>query len=89
MPDELVADAAALAQMRARGGTWAAYRNEAWDSACAGHFQFLRIGPGCTCETPPARYPKDTKGGMGWRYCYYGTVDMETGKILKDGGKNA
>lgn len=72
----------ALEQMRQRGGTWAAYQNKALDSANAGHMQFLKVGQGCTYETPPGRYPVDNQHGMGWRYLYVGMVDLETGKVV-------
>jgi hypothetical protein len=71
----------ALAAMRSRGGTWAAYENQALDSHNAGHLQFFRFGPGCTYETPPPRYPADTEHGMGWRYVLIGVVNFETNDI--------
>ena len=53
----------ALHQMRAAGGTWFAYRNEALD-----HLKFLRCGHGCTYETPPQRFPDGPDGAINWPY---------------------
>lgn len=74
-------DEDALEQMKQLGGAWAAYENKAFDSHNAGHLQFLKVGAGCTCPTPPERYPFDTRHGMGWRYLYVGMVNTETGEI--------
>lgn len=70
----------ALAQMVKLGGTWAAYQNHALDSQDLGHLRFLKVGPGCTFEKPPASYP-DSILGIGWRYCYVGMVNLETGEV--------
>jgi len=68
--------------MKLRGGTWAAYENQALDSADLGRLQYLKFGPGCTYETPPAQYP-DTAQLIGWKYRYVGTVDLETGNVIE------
>jgi hypothetical protein len=83
--DDVVASDEALVKMRKAGGTWAAYRNEAMGSAYLGHFQFLKVGDGCTCVVPPEQYPADTVCGMGWRYRLVGFVDLETGKLVEKG----
>ena len=75
------AEEEALAQMCERGGSWAAYENQALDSTNAGHLQFLKVGEGCTFKDPPLQYPKDTEHGMGWRYRYIGRVNLETGEV--------
>jgi hypothetical protein len=68
--------------LKERGGTWAAYRNEAMDSAELGMMIFLEVGEGCTYETPPKQAP-DGSWGMGWKYLYLGMVNLETGEIEK------
>ena len=70
----------ALEQMRKLGGHWAVYQNHAVDSAGWGHLQFLKIGPDCTFKEPPKRMP-DTKVDLGWKYCFVGWVNTETGEI--------
>lgn len=77
-------DPEALANMRARGGTWAAYQNVAFDSAAFGQLQFLRVGVGCTYVVPPPAYPTDTLMGLGWRYRFIGYVDLATGVVQRD-----
>jgi hypothetical protein len=67
--------------MRHAGGTWACYENHDLSSPSVGHLQFLKVGPGCTYETPPRQYPADTAMGLGWRYRYVGMVDLETGLV--------
>ena len=79
-----VVDADALAIMRARGGSWAAYQNVALDSKMCGHCQFLKVGEGCTFVKPPDAYPSDTVYGPGWKYLYLGMVNLETGIIDVD-----
>jgi hypothetical protein len=74
-------DPEALAQMRLRGGEWAAYRNEALDSRNCGHMQFLNVGPGCSYFSPPEQYPADTTAGMGWRYRFVDMVNLKTGEV--------
>lgn len=77
-------DPEALETMRSapRPGTvWAAYQNQAMDSAQHGHVSFLRCGEGCTFITPPVQYP-DTALGPGWKYRHIGHVDLEAGKII-------
>ena len=74
-------DQDALYAMRQRGGKWAAYMNMAMDSSNAGHLQFLQYGEGRTFKEPPKQYPSDTAYGMGWRYPYYGEVNLEDGVI--------
>lgn len=71
----------ALAQMKERGGTWAAYQNLALDSANKDHLQFLKVGEDCTYREPPEQYPKDNEHGMGWRYRHVGMVNLETGLV--------
>lgn len=72
----------ALAQMRERGGNWAAYVNIAMDSAGLGTLQFLQFGAGCTFAEPPARCP-DTHLGTGWKFQFAGIVDLTSGKIIE------
>jgi len=74
-------DPDALEQMRARGGSWAAYRNQAMDSRGLGHRQFIKFGPGCTLLTPPERAPDTPTCGVGWKYVLEGVVNLETGAI--------
>lgn len=74
-------DPEALVQMRARGGTWAAYQNIAMDSAQLGRLQFIKVGPGCTFETAPEKCPDTPNCGPGWKYIHVGTVDLVTGEI--------
>ena len=69
-----------LETMRARGGSWAVYQDQAMDSRAFGHMQFLRFGPGSTFETPPERCP-DTPSGLGWKYVLIGTVNLATGAV--------
>lgn len=76
-------DSEALYEMAVRGGSWAAYENQALDSANMGHVQFLKVGDGCTFKTPPKTYPSDNANGMGWRYVYVGMVDLKTGEIVR------
>ena len=71
----------ALQAMRDRPGTWAAYQNMALDSADLGHLRFLKYGPDCTLKEPPQHY-SDTSLGIGWRYVYVGTVNLETGEVV-------
>ena len=65
---------------------WYAYQNRALDSCNMGMYQFLAVGPSCTYEKPPERYPVDSVHGMGWRYLLAGYVDLEKGVVvpLKD-----
>lgn len=77
------AEPEALQQMKERGGKWAAYQNQAMDSAGLGHLKFLNIGPDCTFKEPPKRLP-DTASQINWRYGFIGWVDLETGEV-KDG----
>lgn len=78
-------DPEALAQMRQRGGQWAAYHNVDLGHPNCGHLQFLKFGEGCTftgLDKLPEQYPSDTAaGGLGWRYRLLGIVSMETGEI--------
>jgi hypothetical protein len=67
----------ALATMRERGGTWAAYVNVAMDSADLGRLQFIKYGAGCP----------DTQYGLGWKYQLAGTVDLASGTIVPYGGE--
>jgi len=61
---------------------WAAYQNNAMDSASLGHLQFLAVGSQNTFKEPPDRYP-DSHLGIGWRYAFIGWVDLETGCITE------
>jgi hypothetical protein len=72
-----------IAQMKGRGGYWAAYQNHAMDSSALGHLRFLRVGLGCTFITPPKTYP-DTQFGTGWAYVYVGMVDLEKEDIIEE-----
>lgn len=66
------------------GGTrWAAYRNEAMDSASFGHLQFLAVGPKNSYLNPPKHYP-DSKMGAGWKYRFVGFLDKDTGEIQEE-----
>jgi hypothetical protein len=69
-----------LNTLRQRGGSWAVYQNLAWDSVGAGHITFLKFGPGCTHEIPPAHMP-DTAAGCGWKYRHVGFVDLNSGRV--------
>jgi hypothetical protein len=61
---------------------WAAYENQALDSASVGHLQFLAIGPRNTFQEPPERLP-DTPQTIGWKYGFVGWVDLESGEITE------
>lgn len=67
--------------MRDRPGTWAAYENHDLGHPNLGHLRFLKYGPDCTLKEPPEKYP-DTSLGIGWRYVYIGTVNLETGEVI-------
>lgn len=69
-----------LATMSERGGSWACYENQAFDSAGAGQRQYLKFGPDCTFKEPPAHAP-DTSCGLGWRYVLIGVVDLKAGEV--------
>lgn len=69
-----------LKKMRERGGTWACYENQAFDSASAGHRIYLQFGPGCTHETPPTQAP-DGAHGPGWKYRFIGQVNLDKGTV--------
>lgn len=75
-------DSETLEVMRARGGAWAAYQNQALDSWSTGHIQYLKIGEECVYDCPPERYPADTLHGLGWKYRFIGMVDFDTGIII-------
>lgn len=79
----LTIDPATLAQMRDRGGKWAAYQNMAFDSFEVGGLRFLQFGSANnTFQTPPRIHP-DTQLGTDWRHCLIGLVDLEAGKIVE------
>lgn len=59
---------------------WCVYENKALDSSNCGHLQFLAVGPRNTFKEPPKRYP-DTSAGVGWRYLFVGSVNLETGEV--------
>jgi hypothetical protein len=63
------------------GARYAAYQNHALDSSDCGGMRFLAIGPNCTLQEPPPRYPDTPSLGVGWRYLHVGWVNLETGKI--------
>jgi hypothetical protein len=74
----------AAANMRARGGRWASYRNEAMDSAALGTRRFRQFGPGCTvpdAASLPERYPDARGMSSGWPYRCEGEVDLELFRI--------
>lgn len=73
-------DPEVLPILQERGGSWAAYENQAMDSGLHGHLQFLQVGPGRTHETAPEQLP-DGPYGPGWKYRYVGTVDLVTGAV--------
>ena len=75
----------ALAQMRERGGTWAVYQNHAMDSSDLGGLRFLKVGPGCTYEKAPGKYPDTREYGIGWRHVFVGMLDLETGAVVEGG----
>ena len=75
-------DAQYLKQIRAYGGTWAAYQNVDLSSADIGHIQLIKYGQGCTFERPPEKRP-DTPNGLGWRYAHVGYVDLTAGLIVE------
>jgi len=54
---------------------WAVYKNQALDSASAGHQQYLAIGPGNTYQEPPEQMP-DGPHGLGWKYRFIGWVEL-------------
>ena len=77
----------ALAQMRARGGDWFAYLDGLIEAprrngliADGRVTRYLKCGPGCTFETPPATHP-DLDGQILWRYCLIGQVNLTTGVV--------
>ena len=72
-PDTL----AQIKRLTQPGDVWFAYRNEALDSAQAGHVVFLVCGPGRTFtdrEKMPDRAP-DGPHGAGWKYVRLGWFD--------------
>lgn len=75
--------AEALATMRERGGTWAAYECHALDSSEVGQLRFLAFGEGRTFAEAPERMP-DTQHGIGWRYVLVGYVNLATGDIEQE-----
>lgn len=75
--DELLAD------LRQRGGAWAAYQNVDMSSAGLGHLKFLKVGDECTFKLPPEVLPDGPDGSINWRYYYVGILDLETGAISK------
>jgi hypothetical protein len=70
-----IIDPSALATMRERGGTWAAYRNEDLGHSQVGHLQFLKVGMDCTYAAAPEQHPQN------WRYRLVGMVDLGAGTI--------
>lgn len=80
-PDSNVIHPDSLAQLRAKGGTWAVYENVAMDSADLGLQQFIKYGPGCTFERPPEKCP-DTPHGLGWKFKHVGYVDLASGRVI-------
>lgn len=72
-----------LAVMRERGGTWYAYQNHDLGHPELGHLRFLQVGPECTYQEAPERYP-DSQYGLGWRYLRVGIVNLETGEIEEE-----
>ncbi len=75
--------AEALAQMRERGGKWAAYQSMDMSSVTLGQLRFLQFGDANnTFAAPPRTYP-DTQFGIGWRFQYVGQVHLQPGKIVE------
>ncbi len=72
-----------LGTLRERGGTWAAYRNEAMDHSQFSQHKYLKFGEGCGYPTPPLPRLPDTDREINWPYRYAGTVDVTTGLITK------
>ena len=70
----------ALATMRERGGSWAAYQNHAMDSSGLGHLKFLQYGEDCTFVSPPQKLP-DMPSEINWMYVLVGYVDLWKGEI--------
>jgi hypothetical protein len=68
-------------RLRARGGVWACYQNQALDSPDAGKLRFLKIGvAGKPIATPPLRHP-NTPDFSGWHYGLVGIVNLEFGEV--------
>lgn len=81
--DECRASDEVLRVLRERGGRWAAYQNADLGHPDVGRLQFLKVGPDCTFDTPPAQAPDSNTLGFGWRYWYVGMVDLGDGTIKK------
>lgn len=64
------------------GTRWAAYQNQAMDSAGLGELRFIAIGPNCTLQEAPERHP-DTQSVIGWRYGFVGWVSLEDGIVVE------
>ena len=58
----------------------AVYQNHDMGHSLLGHLQFLKIGEGCTFQSPPERMP-DTAKFIGWRYVFVGFAD-ELGLLI-------
>ena len=67
---------------------WAAYQNQALDSADVGQLQFLAIGPQNTHKEPPPHMP-DSHLGIGWKYQFVGWVNLDTCQVEADGQNQA
>lgn len=74
-------DPSALATMRERGGTWAAYQNHDLGSRDTGHLKFIQFGPENTFKEPPKPRLPDTATEINWRYYFVGIVNLKAGKI--------
>ena len=59
---------------------WAVYENLDLGHPDAGQLVFLPIGPHNTFKSRPAS-PPDSPYGFGWRYCFIGWANLETGLI--------
>lgn len=71
-----VIDPGVLAQLRSKGGRWAAYQSHAMDSSTCGHLQFLRYG------SDPAN--PDAPPVLDWKYRLVGYVDLAEGVIVRE-----
>ena len=82
MADTEGPDPEALAMMRERGGKWAAYQNQALDSAACGHMAFLQVGEDRTHKIAPETYPGAIP--VAWAYRLIGFVTLATGRVEKE-----
>ena len=76
-------DPSVVTALRERGGTWAIYENQNFNSSRAGHLQLLRYGEGCTYVEPPTRMP-DTETSINHSFVLVHKVNSAE---LPDDGK--